>query len=209
MTDLPFPEGKFPVILMDPPWSYKGWAGQESTPHRRKKDHYSVQGLPWLKSLPLADLADPRGCAAIVWIVDTHVDQGIEMMQHHGFDYQTLAFVWRKLTKHGKVNFGMGKYTRKNVELAYLFTRGGNPPIISHGVRQLIETTEIIDAKVREHSRKPDEQYERIEALFKGPYLELFAREEHPGWTSWGNEVTKFNGGLTQQDRELLGYANT
>jgi N6-adenosine-specific RNA methylase IME4 len=40
----------------------------------------------------------------------------------------------------------------------------------------------------REHSRKPDEVYERIEHLVAGPYLELFARDgavPRPGWTRW------------------------
>ena len=41
----------------------------------------------------------------------------------------------------------------------------------------------------REHSRKPDEVYERIEALCEGPYLELFARGTRPGWEHWGHEA--------------------
>lgn len=43
-----------------------------------------------------------------------------------------------------------------------------------------------------EHSRKPDEICNRIENLVGGPYLELFARSERPGWDSLGNEVGKF-----------------
>jgi len=41
----------------------------------------------------------------------------------------------------------------------------------------------------REHSRKPDEAYARIEALCGGPYLEMFARSPHPGWDAWGIEA--------------------
>ena len=44
----------------------------------------------------------------------------------------------------------------------------------------------------REHSRKPDEAYERIEALCEGPYLELFARARRPGWDGWGNQSEGF-----------------
>ena len=44
----------------------------------------------------------------------------------------------------------------------------------------------------REHSRKPDEFYERVERLYSGPFLNLFARSERPGWAAWGNEVGKF-----------------
>ena len=47
----------------------------------------------------------------------------------------------------------------------------------------------------REHSRKPDEVYERIEALCEGPYLELFARSTRDGWKSRGVEVDAFESG--------------
>jgi hypothetical protein len=44
-------------------------------------------------------------------------------------------------------------------------------------------------APVREHSGKPEEVRQRIERLFPGPYLELYARKPAPGWTCWGNEI--------------------
>jgi N6-adenosine-specific RNA methylase IME4 len=56
----------------------------------------------------------------------------------------------------------------------------------SRGVRQLIVEP------LREHSRKPDRVRADIEAMFDGPYVELFARSQRPGWDSWGNETQKF-----------------
>ena len=44
--------------------------------------------------------------------------------------------------------------------------------------------------------RKPDEAYSRIEALCEGPYLELFARGQRPGWDSWGTEAGSGAAGL-------------
>jgi MT-A70 len=55
--------------------------------------------------------------------------------------------------------------------------------------RDAMDVHQLIVSPVREHSRKPDEAHERIERLFSGPYLELFARLDRPGWTTWGNEV--------------------
>ena len=63
----------------------------------------------------------------------------------------------------------------------------GKPKRLSAAVRQLIV------APRREHSRKPDEQYERIEALCPGPRLELFARHRRPGWTAWGNQLPPYD----------------
>ena len=51
----------------------------------------------------------------------------------------------------------------------------------------------MIFAPKREHSRKPEEQYDRLERLVAGPYVELFARQSHEGWATWGNERTKFD----------------
>ena len=49
----------------------------------------------------------------------------------------------------------------------------------------------LIVSPVQQHSRKPDDQYRKIERLFPGRrYLELFARRKgRPGWDYWGNEV--------------------
>jgi hypothetical protein len=46
----------------------------------------------------------------------------------------------------------------------------------------------VIMAPVGAHSQKPDEAYARMERLFGGPYLELFARRPRAGWTTWGDE---------------------
>ena len=78
-----------------------------------------------------------------------------------------------------------GYSTRKNVEICWLGRRG-KPRRKSAGVRELIV------APVREHSRKPDEIYQRIEALCAGPYLELWARQQWPGWICIGDEIGKF-----------------
>ena len=47
----------------------------------------------------------------------------------------------------------------------------------------------------REHSRKPEEAYGRIERLLPGPYLELFARQSRPGWDSLGDQPGLFDRG--------------
>lgn len=46
-----------------------------------------------------------------------------------------------------------------------------------------------IGTRKRKHSRKPDEQYALIESCSPGPFLELFARGERPGWAVWGNQA--------------------
>lgn len=81
---------------------------------------------------------------------------------------------------------GTGYWTRANPEQCLLFTRG-SPKRLSASIEKLIVSPR------REHSRKPDEIYERIEKLVGGPYLELFSRQERAGWKTWGNQVGKFS----------------
>ena len=66
--------------------------------------------------------------------------------------------------------------------------RGKNARTLQSGRTQ----PNIIVARKREHSRKPDEQYEIIESCSWGPYLELFARGTRPGWYCWGNQAEDY-----------------
>jgi N6-adenosine-specific RNA methylase IME4 len=47
----------------------------------------------------------------------------------------------------------------------------------------------VITGENKEHSRKPDEVYEIIERMYPDSVkLEMFARRNREGWTSFGNE---------------------
>jgi N6-adenosine-specific RNA methylase IME4 len=78
----------------------------------------------------------------------------------------------------------MGYTSRANTEAALLATRGA-PMRLANDVHQ------IVIAPSAAHSEKPEEARRRIERLYPGPRLELFAREAVPGWTVWGNEVAR------------------
>ncbi|MGL4811870.1 MAG: MT-A70 family methyltransferase [Beijerinckiaceae bacterium] len=200
MMGIPATPGGFGVILADPPWSFLTYGKKRTTPHRGTDEHYKTMTAKDLTDLPVGDTA-AKDCALFMWVVDSHLDKAIELGKAWGFTFKSIAFVWLKrdpidhrqmcfmqpVPKPAKI--GMGYSTRKQAELCLLFTRG-KPKRISKGVRQVIE------AERREHSRKPDETFSRVEALFGGSYLELFARETRPGWQAWGNEVRKFGGCL-------------
>jgi N6-adenosine-specific RNA methylase IME4 len=48
----------------------------------------------------------------------------------------------------------------------------------------------MMQTRKREHSRKPDEQYDLIESCSPGPYLEMFGRGVHSEkWTTWGSQA--------------------
>lgn len=178
-----FPSGKYGAILSDPPWNFKCWSGKGTA--RAADNHYDTMKLADIKALPVGDLA-AEDCALFLWCVMPQLPEAIEVGRAWGFEYKTCAFSWMKLNKKSPGIFtGLGYWSRANAELNLLFTRG-SPKRLNRDVKQAILEP------VREHSRKPDTTYERIERLVGGPYLELFSRSDRPGWTSWGHETGKF-----------------
>lgn len=173
----PLPNGQYGCLLVDPPWSFRTYANDNVAPARGKQP-YSVMSLADIKALPVNDVA-AKDCLLFMWTVSHLQAAAFDVAAAWGFQPVSVAFVWDK----GRM--GMGYWTRQEVEICHLF-KLGRPKRKSKGVRQLIR------APRREHSRKPDEVYERIEALVDGPYLELFARQAWSGWSAWGNETGKF-----------------
>jgi len=119
-----------------------------------------------------------------MWATGPKLPQALALMSEWGFTYKTIGFVWVKQNlRTSSLFWGMGFYTRANAELCLIGAKGKGLTRKDAGVHQIIE------APVGKHSRKPDETRHRIERLYDGPYLELFARERAPGWDAWGDEL--------------------
>jgi N6-adenosine-specific RNA methylase IME4 len=171
---------KFGVVYVDPPWSFEVYSGKGK--QRAAARHYDVMSLGSIKTLPIADLA-ATDCALFLWSVWPRLPDALEVIAAWGFEFKTAAFVWVKQNRGGEGLFtGMGFWTRANTEPCLLATRGSP-------LRLAADVHQVILSPVREHSRKPDEVRSRIERLVAGPYLELFGREQAPGWIVWGNEI--------------------
>jgi N6-adenosine-specific RNA methylase IME4 len=134
--------------------------------------------------LPIGSIAADQS-VLFLWATSPKLPLAMEVMTAWGFDYKTVAFVWVKRNRLVSSWFvGMGFYTRQNAEFVLLGTRGNKSlPRKHRGVHQ------IIDAPIDVHSRKPDEVHHRIDQLFDGTKIELFARRSMPGWDIWGLEA--------------------
>jgi N6-adenosine-specific RNA methylase IME4 len=171
---------RFSVILADPPWSFHTYSGKGK--QRSAERHYDCMSLDDIKALPVASLA-ADDCALFLWSVCPELPGALDVIRAWGFEFKTKGFTWIKQNPGGQgLHTGMGYWTRANSEDVLLATRG-NPPRLAMDVHQ------VIMAPVAEHSEKPGEIHRRIERLLAGPYLELFARAERPGWATWGNEI--------------------
>lgn len=183
--------GGYRVICMDAPHRFV--AGTKGRPQ-----HYNRMTDPEIAALPVRSLADPSGCWLFFWTTGPKLPAAFAILKAYRFRYSAVGFIWVKThLRFGRAgtplflhrdsfHMGMGYTTRKNAEICLLF-KIGRPQRLSKSV------AELIVAPRREHSRKPDEFYERVQQFAPGPYLEIFSRQQRPGWDVWGDEAQKFD----------------
>ena len=175
---------KFRTIYADPPWQFQNRTGKVAPEHRRLS-RYSTMPLSEIKALPVAELAETKS-HLYLWIPNALLPCGLEIMAAWGFEYKS-NIVWEKVRRDGQPDGrGVGFYFRNVTELLLFGVRGDNNRTLPPGRSQV----NLIRTVKREHSRKPDEIIPIIEACSPGPYLELFARGERPGWAMWGNQAS-------------------
>ncbi len=177
---------KFATILADPPWRFVNRTGKMAPEHRRLS-RYGTMAAGEIAELPVASLTDATA-HLYLWVPNALLPDGLKVMAAWGFEYKT-NLVWHKLRKDGGSDGrGVGFYFRNVTEVLLFGVRGKKARTLKAGRRQV----NYIGSRKREHSRKPDEQYEIIEACSWGPYLELFARGSRRGWETWGNEANDY-----------------
>lgn len=177
---------RFQTILADPPWRFTNRTGKMAPEHRRLS-RYATMELPEIKALPVADIVQ-EPAHLYLWVPNALLPDGLEVMKAWGFAYKS-NIVWHKVRKDGGSDGrGVGFYFRNVTELVLFGTRGKNARTLNPGRRQV----NLIATQKREHSRKPDELYNVIEACSRGPFLEMFARDTRKGWVGWGNQADKY-----------------
>jgi N6-adenosine-specific RNA methylase IME4 len=174
---------QFKTIMADPPWRFQNKTGKVAPEHRRLS-RYATLTLDEICALPVATVAAPVA-HLYLWCPNALLPDGLRVMAEWGFTYKA-NIVWHKVRKDGGSDGrGVGFYFRNVTELILFGTRGKNARTLAPGRKQV----NYMATRKREHSRKPDEQYELIESCSPGPYLELFGRGIRDGWMTWGNEA--------------------
>ena len=172
----------FGAVLADPPWRFQNRTGKVAPEHRRLS-RYDTMTTGAVCALPVPDVVG-ENAHLYLWVQNALIADGLRVMESWGFEYKS-NLVWAKRRKDGGPDGrGVGFYFRNVTELI-LFGVRGRMRTLPPGRRQV----NMIETRKREHSRKPDEQYEIVEACSPGPYLEMFARYPRKGWTSWGLEA--------------------
>ena len=173
---------RFATVLADPPWRFLNRTGKVAPEHRRLS-RYDTMDAKEIAALPVADVAADRS-HCYLWVPNALLAEGLVVLEQWGFTYKSML-VWHKVRKDGGSDGrGVGFYFR-NVTEPVLFGVRGSMRTLDPGRRQV----NLVATRKREHSRKPEEIYDVIEACSPGPYVELFARYPRLGWTQWGAEA--------------------
>ena len=173
----------FGCILADPPWQFVNRTGKMAPEHKRLS-RYGTMDVAALSALPVATISAATS-HLYLWVPNALLPEGLQVMRAWGFSYKS-NLVWHKLRKDGGSDGrGVGFYFRNVTELVLFGVRGKNARTLQPGRTQV----NYVGTRKREHSRKPDELYDIIEACSPGPRIELFARGVRPGWTVWGNQA--------------------
>ena len=173
------PDEKFRTVLIDPPWNQRGGGKIKRGADR----HYGLMKEKEIQNAIDKQISEcmEKNAHMYMWVANNHLPEAIRIIENLGFKYIT-NIVW------AKSRFGLGRYFRGQHEICLFATRGRGWGVRSdvNNVSSLLGRSLISPTK---HSAKPQEMYDLIEARSEGPYLELFARNTRPGWSSWGDEI--------------------
>ncbi|NXX47516.1 METL4 protein, partial [Tricholaema leucomelas] len=179
---------KFDVIVLDPPWENKSL---------KRSKRYSALA-PWqIKQLPVPALAAPS-CLVLTWVTNRqrHLRFVRDQLYPHWALQPLAEWHWVKITKAGEFVLPLDSLHKKPYEVLVL---GRAPGDAKEALRRpeaeaaIPEQKLIVSVPCSLHSHKPP--LAGVLAEFVKPdvqCLEMFARSLQPGWTSWGNEVLKF-----------------
>lgn len=174
---------QFGTLLADPPWQFQNKTGKIAPEHKRL-NRYGTMLLEDIKALPVNEIA-AETAHLYLWVPNALLPEGLAVMAAWGFKYKS-NIIWHKIRKDGGPDGrGVGFYFRNVTEVLLFGVRGKNARTLAPGRSQV----NFIATRKREHSRKPDEQYDLIEACSPGPLIELFGRGTRRKWVTWGNQA--------------------
>lgn len=177
---------RFGTVLADPPWRFLNRTGKMAPEHKRL-NRYDTLTVEEICALPV-ERALQDTAHLYLWVPNALLPEGLQVLKAWGFDYKS-NLIWHKVRKDGGPDGrGVGFYFRNVTEIILFGVRGKNARTLKPGRTQV----NFLATRKREHSRKPDEQYDIIERCSMGPYLEMFARGNRPGWTCWGNQAEEY-----------------
>lgn len=171
LKDLAASHRRFGTIYADPPWHYLNAASRGAA-----QNHYDTMTTDAIAALPIAELVADEAHLHL-WTTNAFLFEAEQVIKAWGFTYKS-CLLWIK------PQMGNGNYWRVSHEFLLLGVRGNLT--FSDRTQQ-----SWLFADRGRHSAKPNVFRKLIEQVSPGPRLELFARSQVDGWTTWGNQIQR------------------
>jgi N6-adenosine-specific RNA methylase IME4 len=168
-------EGEYDVIMADPPWQYSN-----NNVNGAAAKHYATMSdddiCAFLEAQPIK--TGPNA-ALFLWVTNPFLEVGLRVMKAWGFEYKT-NIAWVKETN----KMGPGFYVRGAHELLFIGIKGKGMQPTAKNIKS------VLIAAPMEHSKKPEEAYDIIEAMYPAAKkIEIFARHVRHKWDRIGHEA--------------------
>jgi N6-adenosine-specific RNA methylase IME4 len=177
--DPPAPaKGTFSTLVIDPPWPMEK-IEREVRPNQAAPLDYRTMSEDELRAWTEPVERAAENAHLYLWTTHRFLPLALELTETWGFNYQCLL-TWVK-------NVGITPFSWMYSTEIVVFARRGSLDLLVKGRRLDFQ------AKVREHSRKPDEFYDLVRDVSPGPRIDMFARGPHDGFETLGNETERFD----------------
>ncbi|KAI3825578.1 hypothetical protein L1987_07069 [Smallanthus sonchifolius] len=182
-------EHGFNLIVIDPPWE-NGSANQ--------KLKYPTLPSRYFLSIPIKRLAHADGALVALWVTNKEklrIFVENDLFPKWGVKYIATHY-WLKVKADGSLISGLDLFHHRPYEclvLGYCYGKDEDSEYFSK--LKSIPDCQVFISIPGDYSRKPpigEMLREYIPGLEPAHCLELFARELLGGWTSWGNELLRF-----------------
>ncbi|XP_028825680.1 methyltransferase-like protein 4 [Denticeps clupeoides] len=176
---------RFDLIVLDPPWENKSV---------KRSSRYGCLPSSQLKQLPVRQLSAP-GCLVVTWVTNRACHMRFvkeELYPHWGVELKA-EWLWVKVTRGGEFVFPLDSLHKKPYEVLLLGYRGSRDGVPVGAETPLPDKRLIVSVPSALHSQKPPLSDVLKPYVRRDPKcLEMFARSLQPDWSSWGNEVLRF-----------------
>lgn len=185
---------RYRVLVIDPPWNQGKTGKRKSRPNQTTTLDYPTMSKQELMELPVNQWAEDQ---SFLWLWATNskdrktgepiLKMAFDLMEKWGFTFYTMV-TWNKRT--GPCPFGPYQIITEHILFGYKGKAVFEREHLGKMQTCFTESPTI-------HSAKPDVFYQQVAKSFKGPRLDVFARQVREGYDGWGNQY----GSLTTEEK--------
>jgi len=176
----------FSVLKIDPPWLKKKGGLRKVRPNQGRSLDYETMSIDKIFELLDTEIFNntTENHAVFMWTIEQYLNDCDKYMEQRGYR-RHCRFIWDKT--NGVAPAFTVRYSHEYLIWYYKYK------MIPIAKEQQGKFMTVFSEKTREHSRKPNYAYKKVEALYPNENkIDVFSREKREGWGQFGNQTNHF-----------------